>query len=349
MKSKHFTTVLGILLLWLLGVGANGATRVPANRLALLSHGMNADNIVNNSYVANYTPDDMAQLKAMGITYIRIPIDPSWIIVNAPVENRRALSDAARAAIGVARLDAAVSQFVQSGFAVMLVIQPQPKLRDKRAYQQERVITRAVSLIAKRYAPLYTPDQLFFETLNEPRLDPAVWNTYAPQLVALIRQAAPAHTIIVPPALADNPELFPNLTPLADQNIVYTMHIYQPWGITSQGAGVMPQPNYRFPRPPASPDPLEWTTGRLSAFMHKGIDWAAANNVPLIMNEFGATSVADPASRMNWVNFVRQTAEANHIGWAWWSQTGRLYGLRPRGGAWDAALVQALGNTPTGR
>ena len=341
-------TLLTLLTSLSIAGEAHASTQVPSSRLALLSKGINGDNIVNNTFVANYTSDDTAQLKAMGMTYIRIPIDPSWIIAAAPVENQKPYSDAARAAIGVARLDAAVAQFAQSGFAVMLVIQPQPKLRAMTAAQQEKIITRAVSLIVKRYAPLYTPDQLFFETLNEPKFDPAVWNTYVAQLVALIRQTAPAHTIIVPPVRADNPDFFPSLTPLADQNIVYTMHIYQPAGITSQGAGVMPQPNYRFPQAPGSPNPQEWTTDRLSAFMHEGIDWAAANNVPLIINEFGATSIADPTSRMNWVNFVRQTAEANHIGWAWWSQTGRLYGLRPRGAAWDAALVQALGNPPTG-
>ena len=349
-RLKGLSAVSGLALaMAFAGQGeALASTQVSAGRLAEMSRGINADNIVNNNtYYADYGPDDMAKLKAMGITYVRLPIDPSWIIPSAPIDGKKDWSDAARAAVGVARLDAAVSQFVNAGLPVMLVIQPQPKLRGMKADQQEKVISRAVGFIAKRYAPLYTPDEVFFETLNEPLFDPTEWNSFLAQLVTLIRVSAPRHTIVVPPIRADNPDFFPNLTPLADQNVVYTMHVYQPIGITHQGAGVMPQPYYRFPRPDSSNNVLEWTNDQLGAFLHEGIDWAVANDVPLIINEFGATSKADPASRMKWIAYVRQTAEANHVGWAWWSFSGRLFGLRPHAGTgWDANLTDALSTPP---
>ena len=69
---------------------------------------------------------------------------------------------------------------------------------------------------------------------------------------------------------------------------------------------------------------------------------AKTNDVPLTMTEFGASSPSDRTSRLNWISYVRQTAEKNNIGWTWWSFDGALFGLRPLGGAFNPDLVQLL-------
>jgi endoglucanase len=343
MKLKYFTTMVSILLLWLLGAGAYGATRVPASRLALLSRGINADNIVNNSRLADYTAADLFRLRIMRINNIRIPIDPSYIVVGVPIDGQTALSDAARVALGTDRLSQYVRLFVQGGFAVTLVIQPQKSLYKLSDSASEAIILQGIDLLTRQYANIYTPDQIFFEALNEPHYDTATWNAFAPQIVAAIRANAPNHTIIVPPASWDLVENFASLNLINDMNIIYTMHIYAPAMLTLQGTvNAIPLPNYRFPKPPRAINPTEWSYQRLDQYMHVGIDWAAANNVPLIMNEFGATSVSNRMSRLNWINFVRRTAQQNHIGWAYWSFDGKLFGLRPRGLKWDPNLLALL-------
>ncbi len=343
-RLKQAALLSGAALLVLLsGPGeALSATQVPASRLALLARGVNADNIVNNSRIVTYDATDIAQLQTMGFTYVRIPIDPSYMVTGAPVDGQKLPSSAGRVAQALTRLDQAVASFTQAGLSVTLCIQPQSTVLSLPYAQSQDIISRAVDVIASRYASQYTPDQVFFETLNEPHYDTTTWNTFAPQLVAIIRKSAPNHTVIVPPAASDIPTNFQYLTVLPDQNIIYTMHVYQPVQITSQGALITPLPNYRFPKPLGSPDHTEWTNAKLSMYMNTGINWATQKQVPLIMNEFGATSMADPTSRANWIKLVRLTAEKNGIGWAWWSFDGRLFGLRPQAGAFDPALVQML-------
>ncbi len=343
-KLKQAILFSGAALLVLLsGPGeALSATQVPASRLALLARGVNADNIVNNSRIVTYDATDIAQLQAMGFTYVRIPIDPSYMLAGVPVDGQKLPSSAGRVAQALTRLDQAVATFVQAGLSVTLCIQPQSSVLKLTYPQSQDIISRSLDVVASRYATQYTPDQVFFETLNEPHYDTTTWNTFAPQLVATIRKSAPNHTIIVPPAASDIPTNFKYLNVLPDQNIVYTMHVYQPVQISSQGVIVTALPNYRFPKPIGSTDTTEWTNAKVSMYMNTGINWATQKQVPLIMNEFGSTSVADPTSRANWIKLVRLTAEKNGIGWAWWSFDGRLYGLRPQAGAFDSALVQLL-------
>ncbi len=343
MNLKHFKTALSILLLWLLGAGANAATQVPASRLALLSRGMNADNIINNSRLADYTAADLFRLRLIGINNIRIPIDPSYIVVGVPIDGQTALSDAGRVAFGTDRLSQYVRLFVQGGFAVTLVIQPQKSFYNLSDGDSETIILQGIDLLTHQYANKYSPDQIFFEALNEPHYDTVTWNNFAPQIIAIIRTNAPNHTIIVPPASWDLVENFASLNLINDMNVIYTMHIYAPAMLTLQGTvNAIPLPNYRFPKPPGVINPTEWSYKRLDQYMHVGIDWAAANNVPLIMNEFGATSVCNRMSRLNWINFVRRTAQRNHIGWAYWSFDGKLFGLRPHGLKWDQDLLALL-------
>jgi endoglucanase len=330
----------------LLSVGgqALAATQVPAARLALLSRGINADNLVNNIRLANYDDVAIAKLTSMGFTYVRIPIDPSWIIQGAPVDYQKTLSSATRAAQGLARLDQYVAKFISAGLAVDLCIQPQKKLMNASVTQSEDIIRKSVAVIAKRYAGKYSPNQLFFEELNEPHYTWQVWNQLQPQLLSIIRQSAPQHTVIIPSAWNDLPQNFKYLVKPNDLNVVYTMHIYQPAKLTEQGSLLLPLPNYRFPRPLWSTDPSEWTYTKLHDYIQPAINWAKANNVPLTMTEFGAATPSDRTSRLKWISYVRQTAESNHIGWSWWSFDGALFGLRPLGGAFNPDLVQLLSN-----
>jgi endoglucanase len=345
LQIKHSVLVLGAALFLSMSGGeqASSATQVPASRLALLARGINTGIGSTDGTVPPDPTEDYAALRAMGFTYVRINVDPSWIITGVPVHTKTGVSDPPRVAFGLDLLDRHIATFVQAGFAVTLVVHPGTTVVALPNSQSEAINLRAADALAQRYAPLYTPDQIFFETLNEPHYDPATWNALGPQIVAVIRKSAPNHTIVYPPSWNDIPDNFKYLTMPSDQNIVYTMHVYQPSKLTSEGAIGPVLPNYLFPRPPGTVvDPTEWTYVHLAAYMHAGIDWAARKNVPLIMNEFGASNLGDRTSRVNWIRFVRQTAEASNIGWAYWDLRGRLFGMKPLGSDWDPDLVQLL-------
>ena len=324
------------------GAMASPPSNVPASRLQSLSRGINADNVVNNTRMAIYDDGDLKKLRSMGFTNIRVPIDPSFILAGVPVERMGLMSDGERVALGLGRLDEHMEKFIRTGFTVTLVVQPMKSFMNLPTEQSEDLILKANEVLTRRYAQKYSPEQLFFEAVNEPHYDNATWNEFAPRVVAGIRANAPKHTIIVPPAWWDLAQNFKDLTPIPDPNIVYTMHVYQPGGVTQQGAGGGHHPEYRFPKRPDSADNTEWTEQRLDAYLRVGVDWAASNHVPLIMNEFGATNVSDRDSRLAWVKFMLEEADRYHYGWAWWAYDGRLFGLNPHGKGYDADLQRLL-------
>jgi endoglucanase len=331
-----------MLILLAGGAEAFAATQVPAARLALLSRGINVDDIVSTGRLANYDSAAMAMLTSMGFTYVRIPIDPGWVIEGVPMDRLTDPSSADHAAAGLRRLDNHVAKFVQAGFPVVLCLTPGLKVRALPVADSEDIIRRSLTVIVNRYASKYTPDQLFFEELNEPHYTPDDWNALQPQLLAIIRAAAPLHTVIVPPSWNDIPQNFQFLTLADDQNVVYAMHVYQPAQATEQAVLMEPLPNYRFPRPPSSTDATEWSYDQMAAYMQPAFDWAKANKVPLIMTEFGSSNVTHRASRLNWISFVRQRAERHTLGWAWFAFDSKYFGLRPLGGNFDPDLVKAL-------
>jgi endoglucanase len=343
--ARHLTTSIAVVTIWLLTLVAvaaapgqsNAASTVPAGRLALLRKGVNADNIVFNWKTIVYDEQDLTKLKAMGITHIRVPIDISVILQGVPLDKRgRRFSKAEDAALGLRRLDAAVANFVGHGFVVTVDPHPMGPVYRLPIVRSEALILQAADLLSSRYAGLYGPNKLFFEALDEPQYDVDTWNDMARRIAATIRKNAPDHTIIVGPANNYSVENFTRLRVLSDRNVVYAMHIYEPVDITHQGTRLVRRlPHYRFPN-------RRWTYGRLDAYMHLGIDWAAAHHVPLIMNEFGATHVANHQSRVNWLRFVRVTAETNGVGWAYWSYDGRKFGIRPQHGKFDPTLVDQL-------
>ena len=81
------------------------------------------------------------------------------------------------------------------------------------------------------------PERVFFEILNEPEVSDAYrWAGIQARVAAAIREAAPRQTIIAAGAnWADIWDLLA-LQPLADGNVIYNFHFYEPHEFTHQGA-----------------------------------------------------------------------------------------------------------------
>lgn len=99
--------------------------------------------------------------------------------------------------------------------------------------------------IADRYQD--SPSSVVFELLNEPvgvfDDQPELWNRLAADAVALIRQTNPDRTLIIGPVSWNHASRLPDLELPADPNIVATIHTYDPFEFTHQGAVfVDPQP-----------------------------------------------------------------------------------------------------------
>ena len=166
--------------------------------------------------------------------------------------------------------------------------------------------------VAERYRD--APDRVFFEILNEPSrgMTPALWNAYLRDALAIIRATNPTRTVIVGPTSWNSLSALDSLSlPEDERNLIVTVHYYEPFRFTHQGASWMPELT--------EVSGVTWGT---EAEKQRVVDdfarvqaWAQAHDRPIFLGEFGAYDRGEMASRARWTAHVARTAES--LGWAW--------------------------------
>jgi endoglucanase len=343
-------------------------------RVRHLQHGINASDWFAqspNDYSAartnRYTDArDIALMARLGFDNVRLSIDA------VPLEQYPRGTDGLNADF-VGRLDRAVDTMLADGLAVQIDLHPEDSYK-QQLRTSDYAVDRLVMLwrkLAAHYANR-DPDRIFFEILNEPEVsDPYRWAGIQARLAAAIREAAPRNTIIAAgPNYSDIADLL-TLHPLADGNVIYNFHFYDPHEFTHQGADwglTWWSYTHGIPYPPAdssmqallkevpdAPDRFalenywlnHWDGRHIRMLIDEAAAWARYNNVPLICNEFGAyRNVSDPVSRANWIHDVRTAFEADGIGWAMWDYRGGFGVVTKQDGQpaqVDGAVVGALG------
>jgi endoglucanase len=315
----------------------HAATRVPDERVQSLDHGINIPNLLQEGNKFNtFTNDDLGKLKAMGIRNVRIPVEIGFVLPGFMAPGLQAPSTDKDVSLALGRLDKFVDEFVKAGFPVTLALFMPQQFVKEPVDQSKALMLQAVGVLTSRYAANYNPDQVLFD-VNEPHYDAAAWNEIAPALVAAVREKAPLHTIIVE-SVRNGINFIQDLKPVDDPNVIYAIHVYWPPQLTMQGqpGQTKVDPSIRFP------DGNE-NDAELEKWLHKGIDWAASNKVPLILQEFGCCNLADPPSRAHWISSMRGLAEKNHLPWTYWAFSGKIFGLKRPDGTYDPLLVKCLG------
>lgn len=209
--------------------------------------------------------------------------------------------------------------------------------------------------VAAHYAE-NTREDLFFELLNEPdmsdgKVTAATWTTAAQAMIDAIRTVDTKHTILFGDAQWYSITLLAKRTPFTDDNIIYVIHTYEPFAFTHQGGSWTDYATiHDIPFPY---DPAKWSTvsgdfgvnkstksyvrtaiknyyktGSKEAILEqilKAKKWAATNNVPVIINEFGALNLRSTAeSRINYLTAMREICDTLQIPWTHWGYTGNF-------------------------
>ncbi len=86
------------------------------------------------------------------------------------------------------------------------------------------------------WEPIVEPALDFYLTKEEPPYPQAaaLWNELAPQLIAAIRQVDPARPILIEPVNWGGLEGFTLLDRFEDDNVIYSLHTYEPYAYTHQ-------------------------------------------------------------------------------------------------------------------
>jgi endoglucanase len=194
--------------------------------------------------------------------------------------------------------------------------------------------------IAARYKD--RPDMVCFELLNEPhdKLTEAKWNAAFPRVLAAVRKTNPTRPVLVGPGQWNSVRALDKLElPRDDRNLILTIHCYDPFEFTHQGASwVKGSDKWKGKK---------WSgTDAEQAALRKTLDqsaaWAKAHDRPVFLGEFGAFQEADMESRARWTRFMTREAEKRGFAWAYWEFCSGFGAYDPKTDTWREALKAAL-------
>jgi endoglucanase len=209
--------------------------------------------------------------------------------------------------------------------------------------EPDRNLPRLVGLweqIAARYRD--RPAGVYFELLNEPhdRLTQGRWNAAIPQVLRAVRKTNPTRPVIVGPGQWNAIRALDKLElPEGDRHLILTVHYYDPFPFTHQGAPWAQGADLWKGR--------KWTgteaeQAAVRNDFRKVAAWAKAHDRPVYLGEFGAFEAADLASRARWTRFVAREAERLGWSWAYWELCSGFGAYDPGARAWRKPLEAAL-------
>jgi len=315
----------------------------PAYRAAkLFQNGVNLGNYLEappgQNWGVTVSAAEFAAMKREGFDHVRVPVGWQHYVGAAP--------DYTIAPEIFARVDFVVTNIIANQMAVMINTHHFDELdKDPAAATDEFLkIWQQVAAHYKKF-----PLQLAFELDNEPHehATTARMNPLYARAIAIIRATNAQRTIFVEPGNWGNIDELKNLTLPPDDNVIVSVHCYDPFYFTHQGAK-WSSPDFRqtgviFPGPPAKPLmleaqldlkpwvekwfknyntlPAEKNPSSALAFAEKlkyVRAWSDFYGRPVHLGEFGAIAKADLKSRANFYSAMRHEAEKRHIGWCIW-------------------------------
>jgi len=195
--------------------------------------------------------------------------------------------------------------------------------------------------VAKYYIA-ESPDKLFFDVYNEPVVTDQVWKDAAYNIVTGIRKIDKKRTLLVGASNYNSIYELSRFDRLADDNIIYAFHFYEPFFFTHQGAewignesattGVaFPYSEENFPRlnPKAK---NTWGETKYYEYRSDGNEqslldklskyvkpWSDKYHVPVVCSEYGAyNKYADLDSRCRYIKAMRKTLKTLNIPGLMW-------------------------------
>ena len=283
---------------------------------------------------------DFQRIASAGFNHVRLPVDYFNFFSEenlTPDENAFIL------------LDKALNEILSCGLQVILDLHKcpghdfhlgctaeQPFFFDKNCRKDAK---RVLAYLAERYGSY---NNVLFELLNEPAAsDSSVWDKIKNELFESVRTHAKKSTIVIGSNKWNSAEEFKNLTPVDDDNVLYSFHSYTPVCFTHQFAAWIEDPYFHIKRTwPGVYSPPEkdaktrlnmdfgaWDKSRLKASLQNALDFRAKYKVPVACNEFGVYAQVDRESQMHWIEDFLEILKEAEIGYTYWNYKNLDFGL----------------------
>ena len=239
------------------------------------------------------------------------------------------------------RIKEVVDSTLNAGLYALINMHHHEALYENPDEQEDRFLAMwgQISEFFKDY-----PDSLLFEILNEPHgnLVPEKWNNLYPKALDSIRAYNPKRIVLIGSPSYGGLGGLPYLEIPEDNYTILTLHYYNPFQFTHQGAG--------------------WLGGNADQWL--GTKWLDSEserevirqefsplekisetyNIPVHIGEFGAYSKADMKSRARWTTFLSRFFESKGWSWAYWEFSAGFGIYNPNTERFRQELVDALLN-----
>lgn len=208
--------------------------------------------------------DELAELRAAGLDFIRVPVDPVPFMADHAAGQRDRLMREVGEAVDLA-LEAGLKAIVDlhlipGGTELPYMSRVLTEAEDFAAYRQ--LVADMAARLSQR-----DPTRVALELMNEPGTScdaagNAEWSELQRQLHGAARAAAPDITLVLTGGCDGNAEGLVALDPgvIGDDNVIWTFHSYRPFILTHQGAlwaGDLIRYVTGLPYPPHLADPVD--------------------------------------------------------------------------------------------
>jgi endoglucanase len=261
---------------------------------------------------------DYDEFKRLGVKFVRLCISPDLIYSGGKPSDK------------LAKIDAALDQLFSHHLAVIWDLHDNGQLGlDKPGHDNSGLIT-FWSAIAEHYKGSHYSD-LVFEVVNEPVFiqKPDDWYQLQSKAVEAIRSQDPDRTIMVTSTYWSSIDTLQKMPALPEKNLIYTVHCYDPFFFTHQGAEWVDNTPKDFNSVPfpSSPQAVKAILSKndskyaatleeygkhrydgayLRARLMLAKDWGEVHHVPILLGEFGSyPKVSPPESRARWFEDMR--------------------------------------------
>jgi hypothetical protein len=285
-------------------------------------------------------PPDFERLKSWGFDHVRLPVDYFNLF-----RGDELVPDEATFTL----LDRAIDGLTAIGLDVMFDLHkcpghdfhagghgPQRFFADAHTREKAK---RVWAVLGERYG--HNP-RVLLEILNEPVAENSTdWDAVKDEMAAHIRKYAPRSTLVVGSNRWSHPAELANLTPLADDNVLYNFHFYSSLLFTHQRAPWLAGEVFRVERPypgdytipegtvdrhPLDPGP--WDRDRMERELAQVFAFRERHSARLICNEFGVfVGGADRGSQLRWMEDFLSLLEVHDIGFSYWNYKNLDFGL----------------------
>jgi endoglucanase len=360
--------LLGIAILCF---NAKSKPKILPNRALIFTRAQSLNNGISVSWLeqvwnknvldtSEINPADLRLLKKLGFKSIRLPVAFAYYESHQiPIEKV------------LAHVDYVVKECNQYGFKLIIDYHG-GNLNDSNYLTETPKIINLWSVLAKRYIN-QNPNNLFFELYNEPpHMNPQIWKDAAYNIVTAIREIDKQRTLIVGASNYNSIYELSRFVRLADENIIYTFHFYEPFLFTHQGAewvgaaaattGVsFPYNGENFPK--ISPETVgSWGEANYKQYPRDGNEqslrdklqiaknWGNKYDVPILCGEYGVyNKYADLDSRCRYIKAVHSALKGLNIpGMLWEYNAGfSIFTGPPSVENLPACMQDAIGYTTT--